>query len=193
MDAYKWWKRIRPSIIDYLKPGCGYGGSCFPKDVKAISALAKKVGIPPLILDSVINVNENQPNIIVDFLKEKAQGLANKNILVLGLAFRPDTDDVRESVSIKILKRLSKENCTLNVHDPISMENAKKVIDFEVSFIKDWKSNIEKNDIVIVATNWDEYLFIKEMDSSLKNKILFDTRSLFKPTDFKKINYININ
>ena len=186
-------KRINPGIIDYLKPGCGYGGSCFPKDVMALKALSRKGGLNPLILDSVIKVNDFQPKAILKYLEESIGSLNNKNILVLGLAFKPDTDDVRESVSIKIINHLFNKKCNITAHDPVSINNAKKRINFFVKYVKDWKKELVKNDIIIIATNWSDYKDLKYLDKNLKGKILFDTRSLFKKGEFNNINYLNIN
>jgi UDPglucose 6-dehydrogenase/GDP-mannose 6-dehydrogenase len=186
-------KRVYPEIINYLKPGCGFGGSCFPKDVMALAALSKEIGIKPLILDSVINVNQLQPKVILEYLEEKVGSLKHKNILVLGLAFKPETDDVRESVSIKIMEYLNTQRCNITAHDPISIENAKKIIDFDVNYVSDWKKELSNNDIIIISTNWKEYLKIKDFEKDLVDKILFDTRSLFKKNELEYINYININ
>ena len=187
--------RVRPQIIDYLLPGVGFGGSCFPKDVKAISALAKKKGVNPIILDSVIKVNHNQPKQIINFLKNKVGNLNNKNILLLGLSFKPETDDVRESVSIKLIENLSNESCNISVHDPISTKNAKKAINVKskVYFLKNWRDKLIENDIIIIATNWKEYKDLNKYDDILENKFLLDTRSLLNKNDFKKTNYLNIN
>ena len=186
-------KRIYPEIINYLKPGCGFGGSCFPKDVMALAALSKEIGIQPLILDSVIKVNQLQPKVILEYLEEKVGSLKGKNILVLGLAFKPETDDVRESVSIKIIEYLNAQKCNITAHDPISINNAKKIIDFEVKYVSEWKKELSNNDIIIISTNWNEYLELKDLDETLENKILFDTRSLFNKNEFINTNYININ
>ena len=97
-------QKVSPRIIDYLKPGCGYGGSCLPKDVSAVSALAKDIGVSSSILSSVIEVNERQPEIMLQILKKATGNIENKRVLMLGLAFKPDTDDVRESISLKLLK-----------------------------------------------------------------------------------------
>lgn len=185
--------RIYPEIISYLKPGCGFGGSCFPKDVMALAALSKKIGIKPLILDSVIEVNQLQPKVILEYLEERVGSLKGKNILVLGLAFKPETDDVRESVSIKIIEYLNIQKCNITAHDPISINNAKTIIDFEVKYVSDWKKELSNNDIIIISTNWNEYLELKDSDEALEDKILFDTRSLFNKNDFLYTNYININ
>lgn len=184
-------KRVYPEIINYLKPGCGYGGSCFPKDVMALSALSKEIGIQPLILDSVIKVNQLQPKVILEYLEEKIGSLKKKNVLVLGIAFKPETDDVRESVSIKIMEYLNTQRCNITAHDPISINNAKKIIDFEVNYVCDWKKELLNNDVIIISTNWNEYKELKDFDHKLEQKILFDTRSLFTKNEFKHINYIN--
>ena len=186
-------KRIYPEIISYLKPGCGFGGSCFPKDVMALAALSKEIGIKPLILDSVIKVNQLQPKVVLEYLEEKVGSIKGKNILVLGLAFKPDTDDVRESVSIKLMEYLNTQRSNITAHDPISIENAKKIVNFNVNYVKNWKKELSNNDIIIISTNWEEYRELKDFDKNLENKILFDTRSLFNKKDFTNINYININ
>jgi len=186
-------ERIYPEIINYLKPGCGFGGSCFPKDVMALAALSKEIGIKSLILDSVIKVNQLQPKVVLEYLEEKVGSLEGKNILVLGIAFKPETDDVRESVSIKLMKYLNTQRCNITAHDPISINNAKKIIDFDVNYVKDWKKELSNNDVIIISTNWNEYRELKDFDNTLENKILFDTRSLFNSNEFTNINYININ
>lgn len=186
-------ERIYPEIINYLKPGCGFGGSCFPKDVMALAALSKEIGINSRILDSVIMVNDLQPKVILDYLKEKVVSLKNKNVLVLGLAFKPETDDVRESVSLKIIKYLIEKECNVSAHDPIAIDNAKKVIRSNVNYVNDWKKEFVNNEIVILATNWIHYKELKQMDDKSNNQIIFDTRSLFKKEEFKNLTYLNIN
>lgn len=185
--------RITPGIIDYLKPGCGFGGSCFPKDIKALSALAKDVGVKSKILNSVIEVNNNQPKVILNFLKESVSSFNNKKILILGLAFKPDTDDVRESVSIKFINYLLKESSIITAHDPISISNAKKIINSEVKFVVNWKNELTNNDIIVIATNWSEYRNLDKFDKLLENKYILDTRSLFDKNHFKYASYLNIN
>lgn len=186
-------KRIYPEIINYLKPGCGFGGSCFPKDVMALAALSKEIGLQPFILDSVIKVNQLQPKVVLEFLEERVGSLKHKNILVLGLAFKPDTDDVRESVSIKLMEYLNTQKCNITAHDPISIENARKIVDFDVDYVIDWKKELSSNDIIIISTNWNEYRDLKSLDDALTGKIIFDTRSLFSKNEFRKADYININ
>jgi len=187
--------KIRPKIIDYLQPGCGYGGSCFPKDVMAISALAEDVGVPAPILSSVIDVNQRQPSMIIDILKKELPELRNKNILMLGLSFKPDTDDVRESVSLKLLKLLAGQVKGLSAHDPIASANAIKAmgVDTNVNFVENWKVSVARADIIIIATNWLEYSDLRTMVDKIAGKILFDTRSLLTKTDFPDNLYLTVN
>tara|TARA_B100001059_G_scaffold236584_1_gene287985 strand:+ start:422 stop:1762 length:1341 start_codon:yes stop_codon:yes gene_type:complete len=187
--------KVKPKIIDYLKPGCGYGGSCFPKDVMAISSLAKDIGVSSSILSAVIDVNEKQPEAILQILKKATGDLKTKQVLVLGLAFKPDTDDVRESVSLKLLKILSGEVNSLIAHDPIAIDNAIIEIDqrFDVDFSQNWKNEIKDSDVIIICTNWNEYSELADMTDHLKGKIIFDTRSLLSELNATDFQYITVN
>ena len=188
-------KRIYPDILSYLIPGCGFGGSCFPKDVEAIRAKAKDVKVDSYILDSVLKVNDKQPHQVVELLKSNVK-LKNKKILFLGLAFKDGTDDTRESVSIKIINILLKYHCKIFAHDPIAIDNAKRELDtFEnLKYINKWDNLISSIDIIIIGTKWTEY---KKLSSSIykKNihgKILLDARRFFKPEDFPNTLYLTI-
>lgn len=188
-------KKINPKIIDYLKPGCGYGGSCFPKDVMAISALAEDIKVPARILSAVIDVNENQPEVIISILKKEVSELKNKRILMLGLSFKPETDDVRESVSLKLLKLLDGQVKSLSAHDPIAMSNAKNALelDMNIEFVDDWQDKLSDTDIVIIATNWIEYAGLANMLEKIKDKTILDTRSLLSKDSLLNVKYITIN
>lgn len=187
--------KLFPKIIDYLKPGCGYGGSCFPKDVKALSAIAKEISIEPKIIDAVIKVNNDQPKRIVEILENKVKNLSNKKVLILGLAFKPETDDVRESVSLKIINLLSKKVLTLSAHDPVAIENTKKVMSplLNINYVDNWKAAINKADIIIIATNWNIYKSIDQLDDLFLEKIIFDTRSLLDSRLTLNENYLSFN
>jgi UDPglucose 6-dehydrogenase len=187
--------KLFPKIIDYLKPGCGYGGSCFPKDVKALSALSKEMLIPPKIIDAVIAVNDEQPNYMIRMLEHKVKDLSDKRVLILGLAFKPETDDVRESVSLKLINLLNGKVSSLSAHDPIAVENSKKQISQSVNidYIDDWQAAVGNTDIVIIATNWMVYKSINNLAGSLTEQIIFDTRSLLDSNLFNSSNYLSIN
>jgi UDPglucose 6-dehydrogenase len=188
-------QKVFPKIIDYLKPGCGYGGSCFPKDVMALSALANDKLMPSRIIDAVIDVNDNQPNVMVEILKTKVGVISNKRVLVLGLAFKPETDDVRESVSLKLLKLLNDEVFSLSAHDPVAIDNTRQQLgsSVKIEYVQDWRAAISNNDIIIFATNWSIYKSILESKDMLVGKCVFDTRSLFDANAFPGATYLSIN
>lgn len=187
--------KLFPKIIDYLKPGCGYGGSCFPKDVKAFSTIAKQTSVEPKIIDAVIEVNNDQPNRVVEMLKNKVKNLSDKRVLILGLAFKPETDDVRESVSLKIINLLSDKVLSLSAHDPVAIKNTKKIINplININYVDDWKIAIDKADIIIIATNWNDYKLIDQLEFSLSDKVIFDTRSLLDSSFVANKNYLSFN
>ena len=188
-------KRIHPDILSYLIPGCGFGGSCFPKDVEAIRAKAKDVKVDSYILDSVLKVNNNQPYQVVKLLKNNLD-LRNKKILFLGLAFKNGTDDIRESVSMKIINILLKYDCKIFAHDPIAINNAKKELNGSknLKYVNKWDDLISSIDILIIGTKWDEY---RKLTSSIykkeiSGKILLDARRFFNPEDFPNAKYLTI-
>lgn len=188
-------KKLFPKILDYLKPGSGYGGSCFPKDVKALSSLSKGISIPSKIIDAVITVNEEQPKQLLKMLKNKVNNLLDKNLLILGLSFKPDTDDVRESISLKIINLLNNEVSSMSAHDPIAIENTKKSIDssIDISYVNDWKKAAMNADIIIIATNWSIYKSIEKLETSLSDKIIFDTKSLLDSSITSNENYLSFS
>ncbi len=187
--------KLFPKILDYLKPGPGYGGSCFPKDVMALSSLSKELSIPSKIIDAVIAVNEDQPKQLLKILKKKISNLSDKNVLILGLSFKPDTDDVRESISLKIINLLYDEVSSLTAHDPIAIENTKKSIksSIEISYVDNWETAVINADIIIIATNWSIYKSIDKLGTSLSDKIIFDTRSLLDSNIILNENYLTFN
>jgi UDPglucose 6-dehydrogenase/GDP-mannose 6-dehydrogenase len=188
-------ERISPGIITYLWPGCGFGGSCLPKDVQAIRSKAQDAGIEPRLLLSVLKVNDEQPHQITGIIKRATGGLRGRRALVLGLAFKPDTDDVRESASRKVLEDLIKEGAMVVAHDPMAIENAKKTWpDLRVQFVTDWESQVAQADIVIVVTRWAEYLKLRSapLQEKLRNRVIFDARRFFNKTDFPEALYLSI-
>jgi len=171
--------RCNPEILDYLLPGCGFGGSCFPKDVQALRAQGNSLGLNMSVLDAVLDVNERQPSQVKSILLDKFGSLRGKRILLLGLSFKPGTDDVRESASLKIASDLLTQDAIVFAHDPIATENFKKSLGDlaeNIDFIDDWISYIDKSEIILVATNWDEYKKISTIGVS--EKVIFDTRRL---------------
>jgi UDPglucose 6-dehydrogenase/GDP-mannose 6-dehydrogenase len=186
-------QRVKPTILTYLLPGCGFGGSCFPKDVQALRTLGQEGGLPMSLLQAVLDINELQPSQVVALLKTKFDPLAGKKILVLGLAFKPDTDDVRESASLTIIRDLVAECCSVTAHDPVAGVNARKEL-AGTPFVltEDWQSAVPAADAIVVATKWPEYAELENLARTgvIKEKVLLDARRMFSPKVF--LNYMSI-
>ncbi len=189
-------QRIFPEILNYLIPGCGFGGSCFPKDVQALKRLATDVGVQPKMLNAILDVNANQPKEIVKLLEEQFGNLNSKKILLLGLAFKDGTDDIRESVSIKIIKILLKKGVEIIAHDPVAIYNSKKVFHKvkNLTFTNKWSSHLADVHAVVVATKWEVYknLSLKKYQDNLEGKIIFDARRYYEPSEFPKSVYLTV-
>lgn len=186
-------KRITPPISAYFTPGAGFGGSCFPKDVQAIRTQGESLGLNMNVTNAVLNTNEKQPSQVINMLKKRYNNLTNKNILLLGLAFKPETDDIRESSSLKILSSLLENNIKVVAHDPIAIEHTKKQYNNpNLTFTDDWIKEIATTDIIVVGTNWLEYLKLRNYFSLIKAKniLLFDTKRLFTTIEIENINYL---
>lgn len=180
--------RISPH---FLNAGCGFGGSCFPKDVKALIHTAKEVNGKPLLLESVIEVNERQKLKPVEKLLKHIPDLNGKTVAVWGLAFKPETDDMREAPSIPIIKQLLKLGAKVKAYDPVATENAKQVFKSEIEnygekleFTADRYSTLEGADALILVTEWQEF---KEVDfDKLKGKVVIDGRNIWEPSIMKQ-------
>jgi len=184
-------KRISPEIVSYLRAGCGFGGSCFPKDLKGIIHFAKSKNYDPKMLESIISINNAQMSHLVERLK-KQMNLDGKRIAVLGLSFKPDTDDIRESPSIRLINNLLDENANVVAHDPVAMENTKILFKNRISFASSKFDALKDSDACFVVTAWDEYKKIDESDFKrlMKNPIVIDCRRLYKVEKMKDIKYI---
>ena len=126
-------QRIQPGFITYLEAGCGFGGSCFPKDVKALIAHGKKHATSMRILESVIETNHNQPNQVLTRVEKHFPSVEGVDVAVLGLAFKPGTDDMRESPAIPIVNALREKGARIKAYDPIAREEAEKVLGVRAS------------------------------------------------------------
>ena len=186
-------EKFIPSIVDYFQPGYGYGGSCFPKDVKALLEYSKSLDSKSLVLDSVIKANNLQPLFVEEVLKENVDLKDKKKILILGTSFKPETDDIRESSSIKIVEICSKLNLEIYIHDPLSQDKFIDSFKSNLIGVKDWKSEISIMDIVLISTPWQEYKFVEDLykDGSLDQKIIIDGRGFLDNKIFKN-NYFSV-
>jgi UDPglucose 6-dehydrogenase len=147
-----------PPITAFLQAGCGFGGSCLPKDVKALIAHGKSAGQAMPLLEAVIRINEAQPSKVIAMLRKHWPSLQNLRVAILGLAFKPGTSDVRESPAFPIMRELLGEGVRVNAHDPVAIEEARKVLARpEVNYCEDLHAALDGADAVVVVTPWPEY------------------------------------
>jgi UDPglucose 6-dehydrogenase len=174
----------------FLHPGPGYGGSCFPKDTRALSRMAQERGYSLKILDSVIRVNEDQKKRMVEKIKEKVGDLRGKTIGILGLSFKPNTDDIRESSSITIIRDLLRMGAAVKAFDPAAMEEAKAVLP-EVEYGKDPYDLAEGCDALVLVTEWNQFrrLDLERIKALLKAPVFIDLRNVYEPDQMKRLGF----
>ncbi|MBI2674881.1 MAG: UDP-glucose/GDP-mannose dehydrogenase family protein [Candidatus Aenigmarchaeota archaeon] len=175
-------KRIGPKFLD---AGIGYGGSCFPKDVAAIIAKAKGIGYEPRLLESVENVNRGQRKRAFDLLKKRLGSLGGKKVAILGLSFKPDTDDIREAPSIDIIRMLLEEGAVVSAYDPQASGNMKAVYP-DAEYAEDIASALRNADACLLLTEWDEFRRLDESDfSGMRGRLIIEGRRVLRKESFK--------
>jgi UDPglucose 6-dehydrogenase len=176
----------------FLFPGIGYGGSCFPKDVQALVKSSQEVSYDFRILNAVMDVNEKQKLHLVPKISKYFKGnLKGRHFALWGLAFKPNTDDIREAPALYIIDALVKEGATISVFDPEAMNNVKQLLGDKVTYAENQYDALEKADALIIATEWNEFRtpnFLK-MVTSLKNKVIFDGRNLFDIAAIRELGF----
>ena len=179
-------KLVIPGLVSYLEPGCGFGGSCFPKDVKSLSYLASKLKSDNSILKSILRTNEKQIDKLYKIILKNTSS-SKKNILILGLAFKPDTDDIRESPSIKLIKKLLKNNKNLiEVYDPVALKNTKKIFKNRLRYSNNLRKSLNNKDIIIVMTKWKILKNLNNILQKNSNPLIIDPRRFLNPKKYKK-------
>jgi UDPglucose 6-dehydrogenase len=175
---------------EFLNAGIGYGGSCFPKDVGSLIYTAKELGYDFTILKEVKRLNEDRINRFFSRIK-KSTNLKNKTVSILGLSFKPNTDDLREAPALKLIKLILGEKAKIRVYDPVAMENAKKILKNTVEYSEDMNHCVNKSDIVILVTEWDEFknADLKSIKSLMKGSYFFDGRNIYEPTIMKNLGF----
>ncbi len=175
----------------FLSPGAGYGGSCFPKDVKALIAIAKQHDYNFSLLKDVEEINQEAIQSIVIKAKKLLKGsIAKKSIGILGLSFKPDTDDMRDAPSIIVINQLLKGKAHVKVYDPIAMQNAKKLLQ-NVSFSDNAYEVAKDADLLIVMTEWNEFmqLDLEKIKKLMKNPVIVDGRNIYEPEKMKALGF----
>ncbi|MGA1862414.1 UDP-glucose/GDP-mannose dehydrogenase family protein [Deferribacter thermophilus] len=186
--------RISPK---FLHPGPGYGGSCFPKDTLALCHIAKEYGYNINVVEAAIEANEKQKLLMVDKImsllnrKKEKGALEGFVITILGLSFKPNTDDMRESPSIVIIKELLKYGAKIKAYDPIAMENAKKIFGENIEYCQDEYSAVENSDCLVIVTEWNQFrkLDMERIKKLMKSHNLADLRNIYEPKKMRDLGF----
>jgi UDPglucose 6-dehydrogenase len=176
----------------FLHAGPGYGGSCFPKDTQALSRIAQENGVSSRIVEAVIEVNEAQKARMIKKIRKALGGNeSDKTIAVLGLTFKPETDDMRDAPSLAILPKLIENGCQINAHDPQGVNEAKTLLPEEVQYFDDLYTTIDNADAVVLMTEWNMYrnLDMELIKSKLKKAVFIDLRNVYEPEAMKSMGF----
>jgi UDPglucose 6-dehydrogenase len=176
----------------FLFPGVGFGGSCFPKDVRALSAAAREHGVDPLVLEAVHAVNEKQKILLIEKIEQHFEGnLGNKSIAVWGLAFKPGTDDVREAPALVLIDRLLEQGAKLRVHDPVAMENVRHAYGEKLVYCDRRDDALIGADALAIMTEWKQFVHpdFEEMGKLMRQKIIFDGRNIYDPQRMREAGF----
>jgi len=175
----------------FLNAGLGWGGSCWPKDLNALLSYSKDLDIDLPLVDATLKVNYNQPHIALSLARSLIGELKGKRIAVLGLAFKPNTDDIREAVSIKVINKLLNEGAEVVTHDPQAIDNAKALLGNRVQYERNVRNCLKDADCCIIVTEWDEYRTLRPQDfrSYMKNPAIVDGRRIYNPEAFKSVKF----
>ncbi|MBN2614072.1 MAG: UDP-glucose/GDP-mannose dehydrogenase family protein [Bacteroidales bacterium] len=182
-------RRIGPYFI---YPGTGYGGSCFPKDVKALIKTADSMGYDMEVLKSVENVNERQKSVLFAKAMKYFNGdLKGKTFALWGLSFKPQTDDMREAPSLVVIKKLLEAGAKVKAYDPVAMHEAKRILDDSVTMVEDQYEALIDTDGLFLITEWPEFKFpnFKVIEKLLNKKVIFDGRNVYDPEELKQLGF----
>jgi len=176
----------------FLFPGVGYGGSCFPKDVRALVKMAEEHGVSPLIMQAVDDVNEAQKHVMIEKIGAHFGGnLRGKTITVWGLAFKPRTDDIREAPSLVLIDWLLTTGATIRVHDPEAMENVRAQYGDKLTYCAKAMTALDGADALAIMTEWGDYQRpeFKEIFQRMRAPVIFDGRNLYEPWTMERLGF----
>src|SRR5216683_941412 len=174
----------------FLHPGPGFGGSCFPKDTSALSFIGKQLSSPTRIVDAVIEVNHQQRLAMVPKIEKLAAGLAGKRIAVLGLAFKPETDDMRDAPSVEIIRGLIERGAKVSAYDPVAQKEAKKLLP-EIEYADDEYAAAEGADVLVFMTEWNQFraLDMDRIRGLMRVPRIADLRNIYEPADMRNLGF----
>ena len=172
----------------FLYPGCGYGGSCFPKDVKALVQTAEQNGYDMRVLKAVEEVNERQKSVLFEKLRRHYGDLQGKTIALWGLAFKAETDDMREATSLVTIRHLLEAGCTVRVFDPAAMDEARRRLGHAISYASDIYDAAKGADALLLLTEWKQFRLPSwaRVHDLMRNPIVFDGRNIYDPAEMRK-------
>jgi len=178
----------------FLKAGPGYGGSCFHKDLQALINYSQNNGYDPILFRATEETNEQQANKVVDMAETLLGSLSNKKVVVLGLAFKKDTDDIREASSLRVINQLKTKGAHVIAYDPMAIPNAKKQLADQISYADNSHSALKGAACAIIMTEWDEFRKLKPKDfqAYMKTPNIVDARRIYDPREFSRLNYVAI-
>ena len=174
----------------FLHPGPGFGGSCFPKDTRALTVIARQFGLPMRIVDAVIEVNEQQRVSMLPKIEKLVDGLAGKRIAVFGLSFKPETNDMRDAPSVDIIHGLVERGATVVAYDPVAREEAEKVLP-EIEYADDEYAAATNADALVFVTEWNQFraLDMKRLHRLMKSPRIADLRNIYEPADMREMGF----
>lgn len=176
----------------FLHVGPGYGGSCFPKDTKALVRIAQENGAPIRIVESVIEVNEAQKARMISKIRNALGGsVTGKTLAVLGLTFKPETDDMRDAPALSILPKLLDNGAIIRAHDPKGMKEAKALLPETIRYFDDIYATLERVDAVIILTEWNTYrgLDLERIRDNMRGKVFLDLRNIYEPARMRELGF----
>jgi UDPglucose 6-dehydrogenase len=174
---------VRPGVLSYLAAGCGFGGSCFPKDLQALAAFGRSVDVPTPVLDAVLAVNAAQPDQVVALLEGGLGGLAGRHVAVLGIAFKPGTDDVRESPTLKLVDRLIARGAAPRAFDPVAQTTGRAALPGACDVVPTLEAALDGADAVVLMTSWPEFQALPALLATREAQpLVVDGRRMLDPT-----------
>ncbi len=188
-------KRIGRAFLD---AGLGYGGSCFPKDVRALAHMADEAGLHPQLLHAVMEINHDQRRLVVTKLTNILGSLRGCTIGILGLAFKPNTDDMREAASVDIIRWITNQGATVRVYDPVARKTGKEALEREhvqmdaVTFCDNAYDVAEQTDALVIVTEWNEFksLNMQRIRAAMHRPVLIDGRNIYEPAEMDRCGFI---
>ena len=177
--------------LAFLQPGLGYGGSCFPKDVDSLIHTAARLGYDFKLLRSVVEINRERAAHLTDMMKKALGPFEDKTVAVLGLAFKPNTDDMREAKSLEVIRMLDAGGARVRAYDPVAMDNARALVPESVTFSDSAYAAAEGADAVALITEWNEfkYLNLERLRGLLRRPLIFDGRNLWEPERMRRLGF----